>query len=766
MNMKNRMLLLVPILMFGFANVANAAILYSQPITLSPGWNIVSTPKILESHIFSVTETSDNFDIYALDPSKTSGWATLADLGQTEFTPLHGYFINNKTGINQTLTFNYKADATPNQRLFERVFPTTGWYSFGIANPSYALTTDAPKDNRTPAPKGGDETFVSNTSSILSSLTIGNITSYDTVLDFTNALYPTNLNSVALTDPWKAATKSDIYSLNNFRETKGYAIYIKSPGGLYSGFQNNTVPECSDGIDNDGDSLIDLNDYGCIDSADNHELTGSILSITNSTTGLVSTVTAGDSQVAILGFRADVEDHMPDVNIKSVRLNLGTSSAFYNKFFSKLYLTDSSENILASTTLDSSTVVKEGSNYFVTISGFDYTVHEGDDNSKLLFIKADVRSSISDTDITTYSPLTITLADNGVLGIDSAGINQYNPTIGSDVSHSIAIDSVILPAKLSLSLNSATPRKNEVIASQGSSENELDKLTLMVFDLKAEEDDVTINDLNIEVAKSGSGTATAPTVYLFEGSTELDSASISGNMASFADIDYVIPRDTTKTLTVKIDIRNANGTIANFITSASSTGITAENSLGSSVTDKNGSATGNIIGIRNIGPEFTLVSKSITTSGVPQANGINDLSTSTLTATFNVKVKAVGGDIVFGTNQATSSPFVASTTSFMIYRGDSPDSSISSYATSTSITFPSTCVTSGLTNSCRLAEGSEVTVPVSFQIQGRSGTGALTSGLYSIGIAQLNWQNVIIGAQTSTFMSGEVDWRTADTSFP
>src|SRR3989344_720056 len=96
-----------------FTNNAQASVLYSQTIQLSSGWNIVSTPKILDSHSFSVAEESANFDIYVLDPSKTSGFATLADLGQTQFTPLYGYFVNNKTGVNQTLTFNYKADTTP-----------------------------------------------------------------------------------------------------------------------------------------------------------------------------------------------------------------------------------------------------------------------------------------------------------------------------------------------------------------------------------------------------------------------------------------------------------------------------------------------------------------------------------------------------------------------------------------------------------------------------------------------------------------------------
>src|SRR3990167_9364230 len=124
--MKNKILLVfVLVFIVGFGQIAYGAISYSQNVNILPGWNIVSTPKILESHSFSSPETSDNFDVYVLDPSKTSGWATLADLGQTQFTPLYGYFVNNKTGSNQTLTFNYKANSSPSERLFEKTFSTT-----------------------------------------------------------------------------------------------------------------------------------------------------------------------------------------------------------------------------------------------------------------------------------------------------------------------------------------------------------------------------------------------------------------------------------------------------------------------------------------------------------------------------------------------------------------------------------------------------------------------------------------------------------------
>jgi len=494
-----------------------------------------------------------------------------------------------------------------------------------------------------------------------------------------------------------------------------------------------------------------------------HKPSPGTLIVTNSVTGLVSTAYEGDSKDAILGFK--VEAQGSDIAIQRVKLNLGVYSGVYNKFYKKLYLTDADGNVLASSDLNSSTIVKEGSNYYITLSGFNYVVAEGNDNAKQMYIKVDLYDSIDSTDIALHSPQTITLADNGVRGVDGVGIDQYSPTNGSDVTHSVTIAKSFIDASLAMSLNSSTPKKQDVVCTSGTTEDECDKFTVLVFDAKAEKDAVTITDMNIAVARSGSGTAIAQTAHLYEGSTALDSASIVGGVAQFIDLDYTILKDTTKTLAVKVDIRNANTTYASFIASASSTGITVENSSGDNVSVKSGTATGNAIGVLSVGPEFTLVSKSIATSGVPEGSGV-DLSTSTLTATFNIKIKAVGGDIMFGISQATTSPFVSSTTSFAIYRGGSLDTTIGSNATSTSFTFPSSCSTSGLINSCRLAEGSEVTVPATFQIQGRKAIGeAFTFGLYSIGLARLNWI-ISGGISNTTFMAGETDWRTAEVNFP
>ena len=199
---------------------------FSQSITLNPGWNILSTPRVVESHSFSATENSTNFDIYVLDAASVSGWATMADLGHSEFEPLYGYFINNKTGDSQALTLHYKSDLSPGERLFEREFTETGWYSFGPADPTYIQS------------KCSEVSDTNNISKILDSLS----GSHSTVIDFTDANFGVDPESVAVTDTWKSVVPTDLDELNDLRELKGYAIYITNSGALYNGYQNEDAP--------------------------------------------------------------------------------------------------------------------------------------------------------------------------------------------------------------------------------------------------------------------------------------------------------------------------------------------------------------------------------------------------------------------------------------------------------------------------------------------------------------------------------------------
>lgn len=189
---------------------------YSQVIALEPGWNIISTPRIVESHQFSAPETSENFSIYLLNAS--GSWSTMQDMNQAEFIPLFGYFILNKTPSTQALTLNYRQDVDPSQKLFDRQL-TPGWNVIGIANPTYAL-------------RQLDSYSIGNVNSILNNTK----DCLSRIVDFT--FYNVDNSSVQVSDSWNYRNADDLSSLNNWRETKAYGVYVNT-NCSYGGYQNN-----------------------------------------------------------------------------------------------------------------------------------------------------------------------------------------------------------------------------------------------------------------------------------------------------------------------------------------------------------------------------------------------------------------------------------------------------------------------------------------------------------------------------------------------
>lgn len=435
----------------------SASVLYSQTIPLSPGWNIISTPKVLDSHTFSADETSNNFDIYALDASKISGWSTLADLNQTEFTPLYGYFINNKTGVNQTLIFNYKDVSIPEQ-FFSRTFTSPGWYSFGIANSSYAKDVD------------DDNTDIDNPDDILQSL-IGETVHYGDVTDLTDA--NSNIKSVAVSDPFKDVIRSadisdntQINALKDFRESKGYAIYIKDSNVTYSGLQNKTIPLCSDGIDNDGDGVIDMNDIGCNSTLDNNETDpddgGQLTPSVNSPSGTMVKVDEDNTtdDVLVFAFNLDVNDDSSDITLKSLPVTLsfnnnntlGLGTNWANKIVRSAMLNINGYEYGANLTSDNTSSGSGSAVYTVNLNDENVILEGGDIDEIKVYITIDKQDSNYDENTTIQASVDGAMIDaetylknSGLFGTTSRSGGlislSLSPALVTGVTSSVSKDS-------------------------------------------------------------------------------------------------------------------------------------------------------------------------------------------------------------------------------------------------------------------------------------------------------------------------------------
>lgn len=511
---------------------------------------------------------------------------------------------------------------------------------------------------------------------------------------------------------------------------------------------------------------------------------GTITVSKNPTPGSGVKLYEGASKVGVLGLK--LEAKTSDIKIERVKLDLdvsaggGVDTDLFRKIAQKLYIMDGS-TVLGSVDLSNATVVEDGTDFFITVAGLSYVVPK--DSTRVLTVALDARStwdSAFDTDT-----WTITVPVEGVRGVDGAGVNQYSPATAFSNNFTSEGD-IADSAQLIMSTNGSTPQDQEKICTSGADEDECNALELLRFDVRGEKDNVVLTDLSVSLMKGGTGTATATTAYLMEGSTVIGSETIlnwnGATSVIFDDIDYSVSKDSTKTLSFKIDITDATIAASSFSASTTASLATAENSVGTSITES-GSATGETVVVRKVGPEFSLVSKSITYTPSGGFAG----ATSSAKADFTIRMKAVGGDIVFGDSASTTYPLVvlgtptgATASSSVIYRGGAAVSgttvanSLVYVASSTAITVPSG-VTATTTNSWTLSEGNTIDIAVSMVFNARSGVGTvqgdgseITTGAYAVQINQLFWATASdVGERhASDFMSGNSAWRTGTVTLP
>jgi peptidoglycan hydrolase-like protein with peptidoglycan-binding domain len=495
-----------------------------------------------------------------------------------------------------------------------------------------------------------------------------------------------------------------------------------------------------------------------------------------------------DDMIGVMGIK--LEAKTSDIKVERVKVDLDAATGgnndqdLYNKIADKIYVMDGS-TVLASMDLNSSTVVKDGTDYFITVAGFSFIVPK--DSTKVLTVGLRARNTWDSTYDTDSWTLGVPI--DGLRGIDGAGINQYGPATAFTNSFTTEGD-LSESATLTISTASDSPQDQGVVCTLSSTEDECDKLELLKLVLKAEKDDVLLTDLDMYLQKTGTGSATTTTGYLYDGSTLVGSATIfnqspgGGVSVRFTDIDYTVMKDAQKTLSFQVDVQDT--TIGASVYSASTTGslATAENMKGTAITES-GTAIGESLEVRKIGPEFSLVSKSITYTPSGGFAG----ATSSAKADFVIRMKAVGGDIVFGDSASTTYPLVvlgiptgagSTATSTVIYRGGAAVSgstianNLNNVSSSTAITVPSgpTATTS---NSWTLAEGNTVDIPVSMVFNARSGNAAtladgaeVTTGAYAVQINNLFWATAAdVGERhVSDWMSGNSAWRTGTVTLP
>jgi hypothetical protein len=566
---------------------------------------------VLDSHAFSAEENSTNFDIYVLDASQTSGWATMARLGQTEFAPLWGYFIDNKMGVAQTLTLNYKADTKPNERLFERSFSTPGWYSIGVANATYAL------------PQHAATSTDSNNPSALLSATTGN---YDNVVDLTSGFVTSDIRSTAVATAWEARTSSDINILNDWRETKAYAIHVSQSGALYDGFQNaearsysltytagtngsvtgtttQTVPEGGTGdpvtaVPDTGYSFDGWSDG----SMDNPRTETDVASNVNVTANFVATPAPAALTVSASSNPASQNIVAGSQNVTFANYLLDATLSGEDVQLSSFPIWESGTGVTSMLNTcqlwDSSTALNTGSDVVNSVSAATTTVvftngalHITKGTIKTLTLKCNLSSGAVSGDTYTFGVHGLPT----VTGVTSG--NSFEPALVAGDSGTMTIAA---SATVSASIDPTSP--SYAVNAAGTT-----GVTMGVVKLRAANENVNLTKLgltlvNTVVGKTGSGSmATAAgdltQVYLYSsGGTLLGTATFVGSNTTATttlNMPLTLTRDADTTVIIKADLAS--------IGSASSGGI------------------GDLIKVDPLNYEGTGVSSGNTTKGAASA---------------------------------------------------------------------------------------------------------------------------------------------------
>jgi len=489
----------------------------------------------------------------------------------------------------------------------------------------------------------------------------------------------------------------------------------------------------------------------------------------------VSTAYAGQSKVPILDAR--IQAQYSDLAVQSLQLDLGSSTSIYNYVYSKVYLIDpSTGNVLTSEPLNSSTVVQNGNNYAVGLSGFNFIVPKG------TFKDIQVAVDLYPTILTQYLTTWYTNIDSqGIRSVDGAGVNQYGPLGGTGVNAlagfttgfgqgMVVQQNLTLNASANVSLDAASPLVSSVPVTNLTTGQYLG-LPVLVFDVNSQGDNLHLHNATVNITTSGQGSVTA--AYLYQGSTPIMSASVvAGTNGQFTAVfnnipdgtaGATIPINTTVPFTVKVDVSGLTAANSSQLVQASTTStLTIYNSADSSVTI-NGTASGNQQTVLGQGLSFSL-SGTPTITKVVASQDQSGNATDTYTATFNVVAQAVGTSVTFGLPGAAQPSFGTTSTGInlaQIYQNGAAISAsslpagntvgldgsiIASYSAPTNTTISS----NGL--SFTLGINQSVTIPVTYSFSVKNPA----ANVFGVQI-----QGISTSAGTSTFMANQTQWRTS-----
>jgi len=460
----------------------------------------------------------------------------------------------------------------------------------------------------------------------------------------------------------------------------------------------------------------------------------------------------GDQKVAV--YSAKIMAFGSDMDVQRMFFKFNVQPYAY---FNRIYLYDGDTEIV-SLDLNSDTIFRVSAvDYQVNLSNFTnrFVVPKGD--VKVLTVKLDVLSDIpSELFNGRYALVAVGMPSSAsIRAVDGAGINQYggitffpwDPSTYKTINVEEVNFSEPLPEylKLSVSVNPNSPKSRNIIADAN---QYIVGATLMTFDLKAVGDSILIDQINDVIFSTGDSYQVPDAAYLVDDGGAVIAVATPNyltGLTNFTDLNYKIIKDTTKTFSIKVDDRLSvpeaitrvaiedGKKYAVSINSGNNILATLFNGAVLGDSNKVGAVISSPAYIYAEGPVFTLTSISTTNTQAPYSG-----ASSTMSATFNIQVTAVTGDVYMDKSNAFNVEFSKDATN----------------STASHITYVQPTNTVAVDSVYKISEGNTATFAVTATIVNGG-----VAGTYDLRIAGITWGHVEGNlAKVSDYMNGEAAW--------
>jgi hypothetical protein len=351
----------------------------------------------------------------------------------------------------------------------------------------------------------------------------------------------------------------------------------------------------------------------------------------------------------------DIKATGSDIEVDRLDLQFDTRPWQY---IAELTVSDGTNSKTVAVTQSNSIEVTVGTTYYVRVDGLNMVIPK--DTTKTVTVTAKAVAGLPVG--TTTKNIVLTFIANSLRGTDGAGLTQTAPT-ASIATRTITVQE---PSAAAIEITAAAdnPKARAVIVN---STADTTGVVVAKINVKAKNNDVILRTVEFDDTDIAAASSQLKTVFLYDGDTLLASTgSLTTASSVLSNIDLLIPKDTTKTLTVKATVHQTSG---KYLEGATSTMVFEANATGFAAEDATSFADATVSGstvapgaayFYTKAPKIALASKSI--SGVE--SGTASSSPQALDGQYVLSVTAEGGDIyipISSSNSAASSGILVAT---------------------------------------------------------------------------------------------------------